>query len=154
MVLFGGVGFGVWLNAERLSSLRRDSPVQRIDQTGTLSDEQKAMLAAYAKKFLDAYGLTIVIRIQNEAFPETILSEAERARTVFLGLSLAPETVRLEVPPLAASALGEPFIAYLREEHFPPYFARGEWPKGLASALSLMAEKLDAAVSGRKRGGV
>ena len=149
VLLFCGVGLGFWLSSQRQSALLTKPAPQLMDATGSLSGEQRKALTDYAEKFLATYGISIVIRILNERFPEVVLPASEKARTLFLGLSLRNGQVRLEVPPLAAASLGEQCIAYLRHEHFPPYFTRNEWREGLVSALNLLTKRLDQTLPGR-----
>lgn len=149
VLLFCGVGFGFWLSFQRQSAMLAKPASQVMDTTGSLSDEQQKTLADYAEKFLSTYGISIMIRIQNERFSEEVLPASEKAKTLFLGLSLRERQARLEVPPLAAASLGEQCIAYLRHEHFTPYFARNEWREGLVSALNLLTKQLDQTLPGR-----
>ena len=149
VLLFGAVGFGVWLNAQRQAAMLTKSAPSVIDKTGSLSDEQQKQLATYTEKFLATYGVPIVIRIQDENFSGDILPADEKSKTLFLGLALRNGQVRLDVPPLAAAALDKPFIDYLRRDHFPPYFARDNWQEGLAAALNLLTERLDRTLSGQ-----
>lgn len=148
VLLFCGVGAGFWLNSQRQTAMLTKPGSRVVDATGSLTEEQKKLLDEYAEKFLTTYGIAIAIRIQDEPFPEEVLPAPEKARTLFLGLSPGNRQVRLEVPPLAAASLGEDRIAYLRHEHFFPYFARNEWRQGLISALNLLTETLDQALSG------
>lgn len=149
IALFAGVALGIWMNSQRQAALLNKSPGVRSDATGNLSDEQRGTLHAYAEKFQYAYGIPIRIMIQDESFPEQVLAPAERASTFVFGLSPRHKQVHLEIPPLMLATLGETFPSYLRHEHFAPYFAQGNWEAGLASALSLLAEKLDQALLAR-----
>ena len=150
VLLFGAVGFGFWLNAQRQAAMLTKPVPPVIDKTGSLSDEHQKQLATYAKKFLATYGMAIVIRIQDENFPEEVLPADEKTNTLFLGLALRNRQVRLDVPPLAAAALEKPFTDHLRRDHFPPYFAQNNWQEGLAAALNLLTERLDRTLSGRE----
>lgn len=150
LLLFSAVGFGFWLNAQRQAAMLTKPLPQVIDKTGSLSDEQQKQLTAYTEKFLATYGVAIVIRIQNDNFPEDILPADEKTKTLFLGLAIRSGQVRLDVPPLAAAALEKPFTDYLRRNHFPPYFARNNWQEGLATALNLLTERLDRTLSGQE----
>ena len=149
VLLFCGVALGFWLNSQRHAAMFVKPAPRILDTSGSLTDEERKVLAAYSEKFLATYGISIMIRIQHEPFPEKVLPASEAAGTLFLGLSPKNGQVRLEVPPLAAGPLGEHLIAHLRHGHFPPYFARNNWQEGLASALNLLTEKLDHALSGR-----
>ena len=150
VLLFGAVGFGFWLNAQRRAAMLTRPAPPIVDRTGSLSDEQQKQLAAYTEKFLATYGMAIVIRIQDENFPADVLPADEKTKTLFLGLALRNGRVRLDVPPLAAAALEKAFTDYLRRDHFPPYFAQNNWQEGLAAALNLLTERLDRALYGRK----
>ena len=148
ILLFSGVALGLWFKSQRRAAMTAQQAPQVMDATGSLSGEQQKLLAEYAKKFLQTYGIAIMIRVQHEPFPAEVLPAAELSRTFFLGLSLRSGEVRLEVPPLAAAALGGDCIAYLRHAHFPSYFAANNWQGGLAAALTMLAEKLDHALPG------
>ena len=150
ILLFGAVGFGFWLNAQKQAAMLTKPAPPVIDKTGSLSDEQQKQLVTYTEKFLATYGMAIVIRIQDENFPEEVLPAAEKAKTLFLGLALRNGQVRLDVPPLAAAALEKPFIDHLRRDHFPPYFVRNNWQEGLAAALNLLTERLDRTLYGQE----
>lgn len=150
VLLFGAVGFGFWLNAQRQAAMLTKPAPPVIDKTGSLPGEQQKQLATYTEKFLATYGVAIVIRIQDEDFPEEVLPASEKAKTLFLGLALDNGLVRLDVPPLAAAALDKPLIDHLRRDHFPPYFARDNWQEGLAAALNLLTERLDRTLSGQE----
>lgn len=150
VLLFGAVGFGFWLNAQRQAAMLTKPAPPVIDKTGSLSDEQQKQLTIYTEKFLATYGMAIVIRIQDENFPADVLPAYEKTKTLFLGLALRNGQVRLDVPPLAAAALEKPFTDYLRQDHFPPYFARNNWQEGLAAALNLLTKQLDRTLSGQE----
>lgn len=152
VLLFGAVGFGFWLNAQRQAAMLAKPAPPVIDKTGSLSDEQQKQLATYTEKFLATYGMAIVIRIQDENFPAEVLPADEKTKTLFLGLALRNGQVRLDVPPLAAAALEKPFTDYLRRDHFPPYFAQNNWQEGLAAALNLLTKRLDRTLLGQENG--
>lgn len=148
-LLFCGVALGFWLNAQRQTAMRAKHLPQKIDRTGSLSNDQQKLLSDYTQKFIATYGISIIIRIQDESFPPSVLPDREKANTFFFGLSPHNKQVHLEMPPLVAATLGDRFTFYLLHDHFPPYFAQENWPEGLASALSLIAEKLDKTLPGR-----
>lgn len=146
-LLFCGVLWGFWMNNERQMDRIRQKDIPALDSTGTLSSGQQDQLREYIARFRDTYGLGILITVRNEPFPQNFLLPQEKAGILFFGLCPDARQVALEVPPLAEKALGAEFIRYLREEHFIPYFARNDWPAGLASALSMLAERLDRALA-------
>ncbi len=101
------------------------------DSTGTLTPEQKSALMEFSRMFQEQFGMEVRIQVDNEQ-----LSPPDPSPTViFLGLNPAKRRVMLRVPPLAARALGPEAIRQLEQEHFPPYFDEGSWPKGLVLAL-------------------
>ena len=142
-ILFAGVIYGFWLNNER----QMDRAMQRIapqaDTTGTLSSEQENLLRTYALRFFAEYGVKIQISIQNSPLSD---EEARQSKSVFLGINPKERAALFYAPPWVASALGEAFIHRLNEEFFIPYFADGNWPEGLAEALSMLSVRLDAAL--------
>ena len=149
-ILFCGVIWGFWTNHERYTARMQGGAVSRMDATGTLSEEQEEALHIYTRRFVETYGIAIVIRARGSAFPQGEGQgeplPAEKAGTLFLGISPANRQVVLQVPPLAAAALGDPLILYLRHLHFIPYFVNGTWPEGMAAALSMLSRRLDAAL--------
>ncbi|MDL2317439.1 TPM domain-containing protein [Desulfovibrio sp. OttesenSCG-928-A18] len=146
-LLFCAVIWGFWMNNERQMERLRKESIPALDSTGLLREEEQQRLAQYVERFRKNYGLAIVISIRDQPFPSPFLLPDERAGSFFFGLCPPDQQVLFEVPPLAEHLLGQPFISYLRHEHFRPYFARGNWPEGLASALSMLAERMDKAVA-------
>ena len=140
-ILFAGVAWGFWLNNERQMERAFERIAPRIDATGTLTPEQEELLRAYALRFFAEYGVKIQIVIQNAPLSD---AKAREEGNVFLGLNPEGRHVLFHAPPLVASALGEPFIRRLEREHFAPYFAKGNWPEGLAEALNTISGRLDA----------
>lgn len=142
-LLFCGVIWGFWINNERRMEMLKKPQPARIDNTGALSDGQQRELAHFQSRFRDAYGLSMVILVRDERFAQPFLQSGERAGTVFLGLVPRARQVVFELPPLAEAALGEELARYLRQEHFMPYFADGNWPEGLAKGLNMITRRFD-----------
>jgi hypothetical protein len=140
-VLFAGVIWGFWMNSERQMDriMQRTSP--QIDATGTLTPEQMELLHTYGLRFFAEYGIKIQVEIQDNTLSD---AQARNSGHVYLGLNPKSAQVLFYAPPLAATALGEDFIRQLNQEHFAAYFAAGNWPEGLAKALSMLSERLDA----------
>jgi hypothetical protein len=108
------------------------------DETGRLSDEQLAVFRDFSRLMRDEFGLEVVVRAKKGPVEVPELD----SRTLFFGVNTADERVTIEFPPLVARALDKDFIRHLREEHFEPYFERGNWPKGLAEAMRMLWERL------------
>ena len=139
--LCAGVIWGFWLNSERQMERVLERIAPQADLTGTLTPEQEELLHTYALRFFAEYGVRIQIVIQDGRLSE---DKARQAGTVYLGINPNKRQVLFYAPPLVASALGEPFIRRLNQEHFVPYFSREAWPEGLAEALSMLSARLDA----------
>lgn len=140
-VLFAVVGLGFWLNNERQMERALERIAPQLDATGTLTPEQEELLRTYALRFFAEYGVKIQIVIESAPLSD---AKAREDGNVFLGLNPEGRMVLFYAPPLVASALGEPFIRHLEGEHFVPYFAKDNWPEGLAEALSMLSGRLDA----------
>lgn len=146
-LLFCAVVLGFWMNSERQINKLRKPSTNRIDSTNTLTEEQLQALADYMDHFQKAYGISMCIAIREGIFTERRSESPEEKNVFFLGLYPSGRQVILNIPPLVAAALGDASIIYLRYSHFLPYFAEGKWPQGLASALNIIARRLDAALA-------
>ena len=126
-----------WKNYDR--ALTKIAHKQSIwDQTKTLTDKQKKMLYKFSDLLKQRYGLSLRIKITKER----IFIPKLDAKTIFIGLSPERKEVIVRFPPLVEKVLGIEFLRYLQEKHFVPYFENGNWPQGLAEALSLIGQKL------------
>lgn len=144
------------------------NPEDDFDATKTLSREQAELLRAYTIRFQERYGFPIIVRIRDRPFEEEEAlalayspgAAASRIpphppggetapRALFLGLCPTARQVILHVPPLARTILGEDLLNTLRDTHFIPYFAAGNWPEGLAAALNTITRRLDASIGDR-----
>lgn len=112
-------------NLERLTA---QATVQ--DQSQALSQEQRTVVREYARNFKEQFGYELKVVVGPEP-PEP----PKDAKTVLLSLDPATKRVALLLPPLAARGLGPELLASLKEEHFAPYFERGDWPEGLLHCL-------------------
>lgn len=146
-LLFCAVIWAFWLNSQRQMERLHKRSAPPIDATGMLTDEQQQGLAAHAESFREVYGLNLRLVIRSEPFVSPYLLGREQTDTVLIALSPPNSQALVELPPLVAAALGRDFVAHLGREHFPPYFANGTWPEGLAAALNLLTERLDAAIA-------
>lgn len=119
-----------WNTQRHLDRLKAKETI--FDATGTLTADQKDALLQFSQLFKEEFGMEVRVVVSI-----TPLEPPEPDPSVIY-LALKPDTreVVLQVPPLAARALGEETLTALRETHFPPYFDDGSWPKGLILALS------------------
>ena len=140
-LLFTGVLWGFWMNSERQMNRVMQNAAPRIDATGTLSPAQLELLQTYGLRFFAEYGIRIQVEVRNSALSE---AQAKKTGSMYLGLNPQSGQALFYAPPLAAAALGEEFIRRLNQEHFSAYFAAGNWPQGLAEALSMISTRLDA----------
>ena len=101
------------------------------DQTATLTAEQRDALRDFAAALKHEFGIELRIQVRTNGLT---LPEAD-SKTLFIGLDLAARKAVILMPPLLERALDPPFVRGLREEHFAPYFAEGDWPLGLSLAL-------------------
>lgn len=108
------------------------------DETGRLTGEQQSVFREFGRMMNDEFGLEVLIRVKDGPVDTPVLD----SKTLFFGVDTVEQKVTIEFPPLVARALDREFIRYLREEHFPPYFQRGNWPKGLAEAMRMIWDNL------------
>lgn len=109
------------------------------DQSGTMSPEQRDALRDFAAALKEEFGIELRIQVRNEGLvpPET------DSKTLFIGLDLAAPRAVVVLPPLLERALDPDFVRRLREDHFAPYLAQGNWTRGLSLALRDLWEQLD-----------
>lgn len=139
MLVFALVAWAFQWNTQRhLTRLKGDETVE--DRTGRLSPRQRAQLGEFARRFKAEFGQEPRLYIG----PDVDALPAPGPTTILLALDPAARRVRLEVPPLAARALGPEFLRHLRQEHFLPHFEADTWPDGLAMALSRIWDALAA----------
>ncbi len=119
------------------------------DETSTLTKEQKKVFKNFADLLKDEFGL----ECKFHATPGPVRVPALDSKTLFFGLDTKNKQVVIEFPPLVQKALGQEFIAYLKNEHFPPYFEAGNWPKGLAEGLKMVWDRLMRVDKEAKNGG-
>ncbi len=131
IAVFAVCGWLFWENSQMtVRKLKARSDVW--DRTGTLNPGQTKALSRFSNMFEDELGITVKLQIANE---ELEMPELD-TKTLFMGLNLAEENAVVVFPPLVEKALGEDFRSRLENEHFPPYFASGDWPQGLVLAMA------------------
>jgi uncharacterized membrane protein YgcG len=114
---------------KRLDLINTRSAV--YDQTGELTSEQRDALRDFAAGLKNEFGIELRIQVRKDGL---ILPDPD-SKTLFIGLDLAAQKAVVLIPPLLERALDPQFVHRLREEHFAPYFAEGDWPLGLSLAL-------------------
>ncbi|MCA1946308.1 MAG: TPM domain-containing protein [Desulfovibrio sp.] len=119
-----------WNTQRHLDRLKAKETIH--DATGTLTADQKDALLQFSRLFKEEFGMEVRVVVTTQPLEPP----APAPSIIYLGLNPDTRQVVLQVPPLAARALGEETLTALRETHFPPYFDDGTWPKGLILALS------------------
>lgn len=102
-----------------------------LDETGALDDATRRFVQRFAEGLERDFAQKAVIRVFRG---EIVVPDLDN-RTMFLGLAPASRQVIVSFPPIMRRALGADFERKLMTEHFPPYFASGDWPLGLKTAL-------------------
>jgi uncharacterized membrane protein YgcG len=100
------------------------------DKAQALSQERRAIVREYAKRFKEQFGYELRVAIGPDS-PQP----PRDAKTVLLSLDPAARRAALLLPPLAARGLGPDLLASLGDEHFAPYFERDDWQEGLLHCL-------------------
>jgi uncharacterized membrane protein YgcG len=131
MLIFLAAGWAFTKNYENvIDRLNAESSIR--DETGRLSDEDKAFLREFESLLRRRFGQEFRLRV----FQDEIVRPTLDSRTLFVGLSPARREVAIEFPELVLAALGRDFAANLAREVFAPAFERGDWPKALREAVT------------------
>ncbi len=101
------------------------------DETGLLTPEDLKFISRFAAGLEKEFGQKAVVRV----FTGVVIVPELDSRTMFLGISPALEEVLVSLPPLIHRSLPPGFVEELNTNHFQPYFASGDWPLGLKTAL-------------------
>ncbi len=101
------------------------------DETGLLTPEDLEFIGRFATGLEKEFGQKAVVRV----FTGVVIVPELDSRTMFLGISPALEEVLVSLPPLIQRSLPHGFVDELNTSHFQPYFASGDWPLGLKTAL-------------------
>ncbi len=135
--VFGLVCWLFWMNSERnMQKILAQSSI--YDETQTLSQKQKRALADFAGLFRDEFGLQLRVQI----FTGKVEPPVTDSKTLFVGVSPSEEQAAFVFPPLYARALGAAYVEKLMAKYFAVGFGRGDWPRGLASALAEVWETM------------
>ena len=128
-VVFLGVALAFWHNTERR--------MREITAGGALED--RSFVTGFADSLKDRFGVQARVEIGPGAADFTEID----SKTLFFGIDPEARRVAAAFPPLMRRALGGELSAYLEREHFEPYWASGDWPQGLKTALALIWTRLD-----------
>ncbi|OIO04812.1 MAG: hypothetical protein AUJ49_02180 [Desulfovibrionaceae bacterium CG1_02_65_16] len=143
-LVMGLAVFGFWKNSERNMeriAARTAARSGLADETGGLTEGQRAHVLAFIETMRKNYGVVARVRISRVA---PTPPEAD-GKTLFIGLGLDGKSALVRLPPMMDRALGPEFAANLERQHFPFHFAPGRsWQKGLLAALDLIESRLAA----------
>jgi hypothetical protein len=97
-----------------------------------LTADQRAALREYAAELKEVYGIKLRLQIRTSpvALPDM------DSKTLFIGINPQTQQVLVEFPTLLRKALGDDYLYRMQNEHFGPYFQKGQWQQGLADALT------------------
>lgn len=116
-------------NASLEQAMHEDAVL--LDETGTLSQEDRAFVQRFASALERDFAQKAVIRI----FRGNIIVPDLDNQTMFLGISPTRNQAVVSFPPIMRRAVGKGFDRALTREHFPEGFGDGDWPHGLKTAL-------------------
>ncbi|HMM39390.1 MAG TPA: TPM domain-containing protein [Desulfovibrio sp.] len=137
-VVFLGVALAFWHNTERrMREITAGGALK--DPAGLLSKEDRSFVTGFADSLKDRFGVQARVEIGPGAADFTEID----SKTLFFGIDPEARRVAAAFPPLMRRALGGELSAYLEREHFEPYWASGDWPQGLKTALALIWTRLD-----------
>jgi uncharacterized membrane protein YgcG len=102
------------------------------DEANVLTADQRAALREYAAELKEVYGIKLRLQIRTSpvALPDM------DSKTLFIGINPQTQQVLVEFPTLLRKALGDEYLYRMQNEHFGPYFQKGQWQQGLADALT------------------
>lgn len=138
LAVFLAAGWAFHYNNERrLKAI--DEQAALHDATGALNEEDRAFVRGFMDRLKSRFGLDCRV----VAGPGAAEDAARDSKTLYLGIDPAARKVAVSLPPLMRQALGGELSGYLENEHFEPYWASGDWPQGLKTALALIWTRLD-----------
>lgn len=148
LLVVAGVALAFWKNGER-NMERLSAQAALSGPAGTFSEDERRQIEAHRESLKRRWGLELRVRVADAAPGDAEGGPAETgakggAEALFL-LEPARGRARVQLPELAARALGPDFARGLESEHFPMYFAPGRrWQQGLLLALDLLEARLAA----------
>lgn len=134
--VFVGVG---WLYTRHFDKAIDDikSRSAVLDQTASLSSDQKGQLREFAKLFREELGIELVLRVAD-GLPEP---PDLKAKSLYLGIDATGHRIVGVFPPWIEKSLGPEFDDEL-QTHMEPYFELDSWPTGLMKALQTIWERI------------
>ncbi len=154
VAVFALVAWGFYANNQRRmevikakeqkeQSVSRSAPADYAaliqDDTRNLTPAQKAELQNFLRYFHESRGVLIKTHVyQHGPLP----AANPDANTISVQLCPSEGLARLDAGVTVRLALGEELMNELANKHFPPYFAQGRWPDGLAAAFKKMEDRL------------
>lgn len=140
LLVLGAVVFGFWKNSER-NMERLNASLGLSDEVRGLSQDERDHVQDFIAALRKDYGLEARVQVARAG----LTPPSADGKTLFIGLCPEEKTALVQLPPLAASALGPDFARQLMTEHFPFHFAPGRrWQQGLLLALDLVESRLAA----------
>ncbi|PTN38646.1 hypothetical protein [Desulfonatronum sp. SC1] len=131
--VFMGVIWLFWKHNQRTIEML-DSHQVVVDRGGLLTDAQKQSVRDLSRALKSSFGLDLRLVVSEDGLTRPQVD----AKTIHIGIDPESEVFHVVLPPIVERALGQGFIRYLGEEHFAPYWASGNWQRGLGEALSLL----------------
>ena len=131
--VFMGVIWLFWKHSQRTMDML-DSHQVVVDRGAQLTEEQRRSVRDLARAVRTSHGLNLQLVIATEPLAPPVVD----AKTIHIGLFPEGEQFLVVLPPIVERALGQGFTGYLREEHFTPYWASGNWQRGLGEALGMI----------------
>ncbi len=135
--VFMGVIWLFWKHNQRTIEML-DSHQVVVDRDDMLTDAQKQSVRDLSRALKSSFGLDLRLVVSADGLTRPPLD----TKTIHIGLDPEGETFQVVLPPIVERALGRGFTAYLRDDHFAPYWASGNWQRGLGEALSLIWDAL------------
>ncbi|WP_022662232.1 hypothetical protein [Paucidesulfovibrio longus] len=108
-----------------------DENAPLLDETGSLDEQTRSFVMRFAEALERDFAQKAVVRI----FSDKIIVPDLDNQTMFLGIAPKTRQVIVSFPPIMRRALGADFERELMTRHFDEYFASGDWPLGLKTAL-------------------
>ncbi len=136
--VFMGVIWLFWKHNQRTIEML-DAHQVVVDRGGMLTDAQKQSIRDLSRALKSSFGLDLRMVVADDGLGRPQVD----AKTIHIGIDPAGEIFDVLLPPLVERALGQGFVRHLREEHFAPYWASGNWQRGLGEALSLLWNALN-----------
>ncbi|WP_052813185.1 TPM domain-containing protein [Desulfonatronum thioautotrophicum] len=136
--VFMGVIWLFWKHNQRTIEML-DTHQVVVDRGGQLTEEQKRSVRDLSRALKSSFGLDLQLVVTTDTLPRPMVD----TKTIHIGIYPEGEAVLVVLPPIVERALGQGFTRYLQDSHFEPYWADGNWRRGLGEALSLIWEALN-----------